>query len=322
MEKPLGWGWEFRQKSSMIHQIDPTICPFASSRKTTLAASSFPAVWHDSHEGRLEAMVDIAVAAGRHTLGYFRRQELIVDLKADESPVTVADREAEQEARKRIASRYPADAVAGEEFADVRGTSDYRWTIDPIDGTKSFVCGVPLYSTLLALEYQDEPVGGAIILPALREAVVAAVGGGCYYSDDLEQWRATRVSDRKELSAAVFVTSEVQSFVDRGDPSAFERMQSSCWLTRTWGDGYGYMMVATGRADVMVDPICKAWDVAAILPILSEAGGRFTDWAGRSTVRGGDGVGTNGRLHDAALAVLAGKASTPAQDDAHPTRAS
>jgi len=291
----------------MIHKIKLVIGPFSFVRMNALAVSPFPALWSDLHEGRLDAMVEIAIKAGRHTLVHFRQEKLAVDLKSDESPVTIADREAEQQARRRIAARFPNDSVAGEEFDDVPGTSEYRWTIDPIDGTKSFVCGVPLYSTLLALEYRDEPLGGAIVLPALEEAVVAATGGGCYYTKDLQGWQPTKVSDRQDLSAAVFVTSEVKSFADRGDPSAFERLQARCWLTRTWGDGYGYLMVATGRADVMVDPICNAWDVAAILPILTEAGGRFSDWEGQSTVRGGDGVGTNGRLHNAALAVLAGK---------------
>jgi len=260
--------------------------------------------WDQLHEGRLAALVQVAFAAGQVTLQHFRKHDLVVDRKGDDSPVTVADREAEQETRSMLSERFPDDTIAGEEFSEQSGASEYRWTVDPIDGTKSFICGVPLYSTLLALEHRGEPLAGMILIPALRQAVVAAMGQGCFYSDDLSTWSAAKVSAKDSLSDAVFVTSEVKTFASRGDSDAYRRLEASCFLTRTWGDGYGYLMVATGRADLMVDPICNAWDVAAMVPILTEAGGRFTDWKGVATVRGGDGLGTNGRLHDEALARL------------------
>ncbi|MEM0925832.1 MAG: inositol monophosphatase family protein, partial [Planctomycetota bacterium] len=225
--------------------------------------------------------------------------------KSDDSPVTVADREAETLAREMIESQFPGDTVQGEEFAEREGSSRYRWVIDPIDGTKSFVCGVPLYSTLLAIEKDEKPIAGIILIPALDEVVFAAEGLGCWHrSSSSEDWVTARVSQKNKLSEAVFLSSQVDSFAGRGAGESYLEMERRCWITRTWGDGYGYLLVATGRADLMIDPICNAWDVAAILPVIQEAGGIFTDWKGQATVRGGDGVGTNGTLHESVLDVL------------------
>lgn len=268
-----------------------------------------PANWSGLHEGRLERMIDVARAAGRHTLSYFRSHDLVVDAKSDDSPVTVADREAETLVRKLIAESFPDDAVQGEEFAERSGTSRYRWIVDPIDGTKSFVCGVALYSTLLALECDNKPLGGVIYIPAGDEMIVAATGQGSWYrSADDQAWREATVSSKSDISRAVFVTSQVDAFDARGAELAYKAIEKDAWLTRSWGDGYGYLMVATGRADIMIDPECNAWDVAAILPVVVEAGGKFTDWEGNATTRGGDGVGTNGHLHDEVLRRLRGSA--------------
>lgn len=264
-----------------------------------------PDEWAGLESGRLSAMIEIARAAGAHTLKYFGSGDLTVDAKSDDSPVTVADREAEELVRARIAEAFPEDTVQGEEFAETAGTSPYRWVVDPIDGTKSFVCGVPLYSTLLALEKDGEPIGGVIFIPALDEIVVAANGHGCWHQTRAQaSWQRAVVSQRDSLSEAVFVSSQVDSFDGRGAEEAYKAIEKACWITRTWGDGYGYLLVATGRADVMIDPICNAWDVAAILPVMVESGGRFTDWKGVETVRGGDGVGTNASLHGAVLEIL------------------
>ncbi len=250
------------------------------------------------------AMIDIARAAGEHTLKYFRSDSLAVDAKKDDSPVTVADREAEQLARKLINQQFPSDAVQGEEFADQAGTSQYRWVVDPIDGTKSFVCGVPLYSTLLALELDEQPLAGVIFIPALDETVVAVTGQGAWTRRCAEDWRRASVSAKTKFAEAIFLTSQVDTFDQRNATEAYKRIESAAWLTRSWGDGYGYLLVATGRADIMIDPVCNPWDVAAILPIIVEAGGTFTDWRGNPTARGGDGVGTNGKLHAEVLAKL------------------
>ncbi|MGB7346383.1 MAG: histidinol-phosphatase [Pirellulaceae bacterium] len=261
-----------------------------------------PNDWQSLHEGRLSAMIEVAQAAGAHTLKYFRSSELVVDAKKDDSPVTIADRESEQLVRTMLAERFPHDTLQGEEFEEQVGSSSYRWIVDPIDGTKSFVCGVPLYSTLLALECDGNPLGGVIFIPAMGEMVSAVLEQGCWYRNGNDApWQTAKVSDKTEISEAVFVTSQVDSFDQRGAGDAYKRLESDAWVTRSWGDGYGYLLVATGRADMMIDPICNAWDVAAIYPVIEEAGGIFTDWKGTKTVRGGDGIGTNGHLHQAVL---------------------
>lgn len=272
-----------------------------------------PQSWKDFHGGRLQAIVEVVQAAGHHTLKHFRTSNLTVDAKADDSPVTIADREAEQLVRNQLAERFPEDTLQGEEFAEQSGTSGYRWIVDPIDGTKSFICGVPLYSTLLALEHEDEALAGAIFIPALGELLVAAMGRGSWYrntgrftGDSPSDWIQAKVSSKSQLDQATFVTSQVDSFTTRGASDAYRQLEKDTWITRSWGDGYGYLLVATGRAEIMVDPVCNPWDVAAILPVLTEAGGQFTDWQGNATTRGGDGVGTNGRLHAETLKLLQG----------------
>ncbi|QDT08853.1 histidinol-phosphatase [Planctomycetes bacterium K23_9] len=261
-----------------------------------------PDQWQSLHEGRLAAMIEVAEAAGAHTLKHFRSSELVIDAKQDDSPVTIADREAEQLVRKLLFERFPQDTLQGEEFEEQTGSSSYRWIVDPIDGTKSFVCGVPLYSTLLALECDGNPLGGVIFIPAMGELIAAAIDQGSWYRrGDGAAWEAAQVSTKTDISQAVFVTSQVDSFDQRGASDAYKRLESDAWVSRSWGDGYGYLLVATGRAEMMIDPICNAWDVAAIYPVITEAGGTFTDWKGTKTVRGGDGVGTNGHLHAAVL---------------------
>jgi len=270
-----------------------------------ISPESWATVAAEEHAGRLAAMVDIAIGAGEVTLHYFRSNTLLVEAKADDSPVTIADRSAEQWARGRITKAYPDDAVVGEEFSDAAGTSRYRWVIDPIDGTKSFVCGVPLYSTLLALECDGKPLGGVIQIPALGETVAAVVGWGAWYRRAPQAaWEPARVSHKQSLNQSVLLTSQSDLFARRGAGDAFADLERLCWVSRTWGDGYGYMLVATGRAELMVDAICNPWDVAAMLPILSEAGGRFTDWRGNETCRGGEGLGTNGFIHDEVVGIL------------------
>lgn len=268
---------------------------------------ALPEQWAGQHEGRLETLVELGEAVGSVTLQYFRGEHLEVDLKSDASPVTIADREAETLFRQRIAERFADDAVLGEEHGDAAGSSGYRWVIDPIDGTKSFIAGVPMYSTLLALEHEGRPIAGGIWIPALGEVAVACRGLGCWYRQTRgEAWRAARVSAREELGRAIFVTTAVATFDDVEARAAFLRLQRDTWFTRTWGDGYGYLLVASGRADIMVDPLVSPWDIAAIAPVIEEAGGRFTDWDGVATTGGRNAVGTNGRLHAAVLERLEG----------------
>jgi histidinol phosphatase-like enzyme (inositol monophosphatase family) len=253
---------------------------------------------------RLELALAAAREAGQITLEYFRRDDLVVERKGDDSPVTVADRRAEEVLRGRIAAAFPADAVLGEELPERPGTSGFRWILDPIDGTKSFIHGVPLYGTLVGLQQGAEPVAGVIHIPALEETVYAAVGQGAWYLQGQRPPRRARVSDRAPLAKGLFVTSEVASYEEIGRRDAYDRLQAAARLSRSWGDCYGYLMVATGRAEVMVDPVVAIWDIAPLLPILEEAGGTFTDWQGRRTIHSGQGLATNGRVFDEVLRLV------------------
>lgn len=255
---------------------------------------------------RLDLAVEAAREAGEITLQYFRRDDLEVERKGDDSPVTIADRQAEQHLRQRIAQAFPDDGILGEEFPERPGSNRYRWILDPIDGTKSFIHGVPLYGTLVGLQRDGESVAGVILIPATEECVYAAIGEGAWYVAGDDPPRLARVSERLQLAESCFVTSEVASFEEIGRREAYDRLQTACRLTRTWGDCFGYLMVATGRAELMVDPIMQIWDAAAILPVIQEAGGTFTDWHGRPTTHSGQGIATNGPILDEVLAIVRG----------------
>ncbi len=205
--------------------------------------------------------------------------------------------------RERIAAAFPHDGIIGEEHGELGGTSGYQWILDPIDGTKSFIAGVPLYSVLVGVLRNDESVIGVILVPGLDECVYAAKGQGAWYTKGDAVPRPAKVSNRKSLADGIFVTSQVDTFGKRSALAAYERLERAAYITRTWGDGYGYLLIATGRAEAMVDPIMNIWDAAAIQPVLEEAGGTFTDWQGNPRIDGGEGIGTNGRVLDEVLAI-------------------
>jgi histidinol phosphatase-like enzyme (inositol monophosphatase family) len=253
---------------------------------------------------RFEFALAVAREAGRSTLAYYQSDSLAVELKSDASPVTVADRQAEKLLRDRIGQKFPHDAILGEEFGEQPGTSGYRWILDPIDGTKSFVAGVPLYGTLVGVEFDRRSVIGVIYLPALDECVYAAAGQGAWHQRGQDQPKPARVSECSRLADALFLTSELRYPSPR--QQALARLVQSARINRTWGDCYGYLLVATGRADVMIDPIMALWDIAALQPILSEAGGTLTDWQGSDTIYSGDAIATNGRLLEEVLAITRG----------------
>ena len=257
-------------------------------------------------QSRLETAVELAKAAGQHTLKYFQQSDLSVQRKGDNSPVTIADKEAEALVRSGIASAFPDDAVLGEELEDTDGSSGYRWIVDPIDGTKSYICGVPLYSTLIGIEKDNEPLIGVIYVPGTSELVYACRGDVTWYQQgDSEVVRAS-VSQRSDLASACFITSQVDSFCRRDAFDVYRRIQEACFITRTWGDGYGYLLIATGRAEIMVDPVMNLWDAAAILPVIEGAGGSFTDWNGTATIHGGEGVATTPQLLNEIIAITQG----------------
>lgn len=256
---------------------------------------------------RLSLALEIAAEAGRLTLAHFCRADLVVDHKSDDSPVTVADREAEAHLRRRIAAAFPGDGVLGEEMGESAGASGWRWILDPIDGTKSFIHGVPLYGTLIGVENVGQPQLGVIHLPALEETVYAMRGGGAWWSRPGGPERAAHVSSCARLAEGLFTTTSTATYEQGGRRAVYDALQSRARLTRSWGDCYGYALVATGRAEVMVDPRMAVWDAAAMLPILEEAGGTFTDWNGVARVDGGEGIATNGLVLDDVLAITRGE---------------
>lgn len=239
--------------------------------------------------------VAIAQAAGATTLDRFQGP-LAVERKADGTPVTEADRRAERRARELLAERFPDDAVVGEEEADSGGTSGRTWYLDPIDGTAAFIRGVPLFSTLLAATDADGPLLGVIHFPGLAETVWAGRGRGCWWDG-----RPASVTERQTLAGSFLMTSAVNHW----SPSTLRRTLGAGVQVRTWGDAYGYALVATGRADAMVDPVAAVWDLAPMTVILAEAGGRFTDLTGTERADGGSGLATNGFLHEELRELLA-----------------
>jgi histidinol phosphatase-like enzyme (inositol monophosphatase family) len=253
----------------------------------------------DNLRSMLDFAHEIAVAAGKITLSYFQ-SGVAVDRKADESPVTIADREAEAYLRAAIGGRYPDHAILGEEEG-LSGAADaeYRWVLDPIDGTKSFIRGVPLYGVMVGLLHRSEPVLGVVNMPALGEIVYAARGEGCWWNG-----QPCRVSATASLRESLVVGTVAFGYEKHGKAAAFERIVAEAGLFRTWGDCYGYVLVATGRAEVALDPAMNIWDAAALLPILEEAGGSYTDWQGNPTIEGGEGIGANTAVREELLALI------------------
>lgn len=252
----------------------------------------------DDTRDLLALAVRAARAGGGVTLGWFGSDDLRVDRKADGTPVTDADRAAEEVIRGILAREVPADTVVGEEGGTTGGTSGRRWFIDPVDGTKAFTRGVPLYATLVACWDTTGAVVGVIHCPALGETVAAARGLGC-----TRNGRPCRVSEPpRGLRGAWVMTSAL----DHWPPGALDRLTAAGAVVRTWGDAYGYALVATGRAHAMVDPEVAPWDVAPMPVILAEAAGTFTDLAGRPGIEGGSGVAAHPRLVGPLRRIIAG----------------
>jgi histidinol-phosphatase len=244
----------------------------------------------------LDVAMNAAYLAGRRTLSYFNAG-VVVDTKKDATPVTIADREAERILREQIGAAFPDHAILGEEEGETHGDAPYRWILDPIDGTKSFIAGVPLYGTLVGVEVRGEPAVGVIYLPALDDMVAAADGLGCTWNG-----RPCRVSEVSDLSKALVLTSSIIECQQRSD--AFDRLVTRTRQQVTWGDAFGYVMVATGRAEVMMDPVLSPWDVGPMLPIMREAGGHFTDWKGNPSIHNSEGVAVNAVLSNEVLEIL------------------
>lgn len=259
---------------------------------------------------RLDLAVRLVREGGAHAMRYFQNTGLVIARKADDSPVTRADREAEELMRQTLDAQCPADAVLGEEHGAKDGTTGYRWYLDPVDGTEAFVRGVPLFGTMIGIEHAGEPVAGAICFPALGEIIYAARRSGAWWATGIGapaeplQPRQARVSPQGELSAACMSMTGLDFLDQVGKPDAFLRLRTAFGDSRGWSDCYGHYLVATGRVDAMIDPLMSVWDNAPLLPIIEEAGGRFTDIDGERTIHGGSALSTNGLLHDLVVEML------------------
>ena len=257
-----------------------------------------------SFADRLQFALKMAENASELILRHYQVDGLLVESKSDESPVTVADRGAEELMRKMLAESYPEDGVLGEEFDDVPGKNGFRWILDPIDGTKAFIHGVPLFGTLIGIESNGRMVAGVCRFPALNEVVYASDGEGCWWQIGSQPARRTSVSGVSSLKDARLIFTEPTHWRSTKRFDAIVQIMDQVKIARGWGDCYGHAMIATGRAEIAIDPMMSPWDIAALIPILREAGGCCTDWQGVETVTGGDGVSVVPALRDAVIRIL------------------
>lgn len=243
-----------------------------------------------------EFALRMAAEAGKIVLAHFRT-EMHVETKSDNSPVTIADRKSEEALRRMMEKHTPGYGIIGEEFGAQAGRADREWVIDPIDGTKAFIHGVPLFGTLLALLEAGKPVVGVIALPALGHILHASLGGGCKLDGV-----ACRVSSVDRIEDSLLLDGSISTMERLGHGKAWAALRARAKLHRGWGDCYGHFLVATGRAEAMVDPIVSVWDVAPMAVILPEAGGKFTAFSGRGSITEGSGISSNRFVHADILA--------------------
>lgn len=249
-------------------------------------------------EELLQFAIYVARSAGKKTLSHFQKG-VHVDRKEDNTPVTIADREAEEWMRERISEKYPDHGIIGEEYGTTGNDKSIQWILDPIDGTHSFVHGIPLYTTLIGVTIDGEPEIGVIYAPATNELCEAAMGFGARYNG-----QDCHVGDIRSMREATLLSTDVTTIREEGVDKQFFELLDDCRLHRTWGDAYGHMMVATGRADVMFDPVLNIWDAAPLLPIMHEAGGVFIDFSGQASIEGRNGISTNEILAKHILSVM------------------
>jgi histidinol-phosphatase len=247
---------------------------------------------------RYDLAVEVARKAGDLAREYYETT-FEIEIKPDESPVTIADRKAEQLIRSHVAAAFPTDGVLGEEYGNQTGTSGFRWIIDPIDGTKSFVRHIPIWATLIGLEYQKEQIAGVVYIPVLGMTYRALRGADAYNNE-----RKIHVSDVSSLSDSLVCYSSISWFTKAGREKAFLELARRTSRQRGFGDFYGFVLVAEGAADLMVEHGVHPWDVAGIKAIVEEAGGKFTDWDGNPTIDRPYVIASNGKVHAEALEIL------------------
>jgi histidinol-phosphatase len=242
-----------------------------------------------------ELALRMAADAKKIILQYFQTG-LQVETKQDNSPVTIADRKSEEALRQLMEKHTPGYGIIGEEFGTQAGKADREWVIDPIDGTKAFIHGVPLFGTLLALLENGKPVVGVISLPALSHVMHASLGGGCMLDG-----RPCKVSEVPKVEESLLLDGSISTMERLGHGPAWAALRTRAKLHRGWGDCYGHFLVASGRAEAMVDPIVSIWDVAPMAVILPEAGGRFSAFSGSDSITEKSGISSNGRIHEEIL---------------------
>jgi histidinol-phosphatase len=252
----------------------------------------------------LELALRLADTADAITLARFRAADLRVTRKPDRTPVTDADTAVEDALRRVIATERPDDAVLGEERGGAVTDAERGWVLDPIDGTKNFSRGMPAWATLIALSVRGEPTVGVASAPALGRRWWAARGEGAWTSDPSGTPRRITVSGVGELADAYLSTTDIKTFAAIGRREDYLQLVDACWETRAFGDFWQYCLVAEGVLDLAVDAAANPWDLAALVPILTEAGGALTDLSGAATFAGGDGLASNGAVHKAALAIV------------------
>lgn len=253
----------------------------------------------------LDLALDLADGADEMTTAAYRSSSLQVETKPDLTPVTDADREVEAAIRRHLAGERPGDAVVGEEHGST-GEGSRRWIVDPIDGTKNFVRGIPVWATLIALEVDDEVAVGVVSAPALGRRWWAARGRGAWACDPGEEAEPLSVSGVAQLADAQLSGASLTHWDRHVGRDRYLALVDACWRDRAFGDFWSHVLVAEGACDIALDPVVSLWDLAALQPIVEEAGGRFTDLSGIARPDGGSAVSTNGLLHDAALGILGG----------------
>jgi myo-inositol-1(or 4)-monophosphatase len=239
----------------------------------------------------------LADVSGEVINRYFRTP-ISIDLKADSSPVTIADKKAEELMWKEIKAEFPGHGILGEEFGEHNPDAEYKWILDPIDGTKSFICGTVTFGTLIALLKNGEPVLGVINQPILDEFLI-----GDNFTCELNGVK-TNVRNCEKLSDAVLLTTDHINIKKYRDLNKFNLLLDKVKLYRNWGDCYGYYLVATGYADIMIDPIMNIWDIMALIPVIKGAGGIITDYKGNNPVKGNSIVATVPKIHDEVIKIL------------------
>ncbi|MCS6985331.1 MAG: inositol monophosphatase family protein [Leptospiraceae bacterium] len=242
---------------------------------------------------------EISRGAGEVILKYYQKK-IRVELKEDNSPVTIADKKAEEYLRRQIKKKFPHHGFWGEESGQDKTEEEYVWVVDPIDGTKSFVVGLPLFTTLVALLHHKRPVLGLIYQPLLQELVIGD-GKKTFYNGKKCQVRPCRF-----LNEAVLLTTDIELIRQHQNLENFLLLMQKVSFVRTWGDGYGYLLLATGRADIMLDPIMHPWDIMALVPVIQGAGGVISDFSGNDPVSANSIVAAPHSLHSQVLDILQG----------------